>query len=208
MCPSIFTYPVARQQPRLYCTVYFSSRRKFAEQEALSGKALLVLWGEFSRDLASCSQRTELAKALFDEIVKMALTPHPPGADGSYDPDLPVAEQLAKLIDGYVAIVSEEQYIALVRVVTVEFIQQPELAGALQESAPEDRFVHFLGTAMKAGALRSVDPGHAAAQLSALLKAFVFWPGFFQAVPPPGDDERVSLCDDCIAMFLKHYQIE
>jgi TetR/AcrR family transcriptional regulator of autoinduction and epiphytic fitness len=143
---------------------------------------------------------------LFDEIVKMALTPHPPGTDGSYDPDRTVAEQLVKLIDGYIAIVSEEHYMALARVVTVEFIQQPELAGALQKSAPEDRFLHFIGAAMKAGALRSADPGHAASQLSALLKAFFFWPGFFQALPPLSDDERMRLRDDCIAMFLKHYQ--
>lgn len=147
-------------------------------------------------------------EALFDAIVKLALTPYPPGTDGSYNPDRPVAEQLSSLIDDYVAIVSNDQYIALARVVTVEFIHQPELAGAVENNAPEDRFVHFLGAAMNAGALREADPKHAATQLIALLKAFFFWPGFFQEVPHRSNDERASLRDDCLAMFLNHYRVE
>lgn len=146
-------------------------------------------------------------EALFDAIVKLALTPHPPGTDASYHPDQPVAKQLARLIDGYVTIVSDAQYIALSRVVTAEFLHQPELANAVRDSALEDRFALFLEAAMNAGALRSADPEHAATQLSALLKAFFFWPGFFQDAPPHSPDNRTRLRDDCLAMFLSHYEV-
>gem|GEM_PF-220545 len=142
---------------------------------------------------------------LFDEIVRLALTQHPPEADGAYDPDRPVHDQLRELIDAYLDVVSANEYIALARVVTVEFIRQPELAKAAAHNAPEDRFAHFFASAMAAGAMRAAEPRHAAMQLTALLKAFFFWPAFLQDAPLANPAEQSRLRDDCLAMFLNHY---
>lgn len=144
---------------------------------------------------------------LFDAIVKLALTQHPPEAESTFDHDRPLEDQLRELVDAYLDIMSKDKYIALARVVTVEFIQQPELARASAKIAPEDRFERFFLSAMRSGAMRDADPNAAMMQLTALLKAFFFWPAFFQAAPSLDSQTRVRLRDDCLAMFLTHYAI-
>ena len=145
-------------------------------------------------------------EALFDAIVTLALTQHPPEANTSFDPDCPLRDQLRNLIDAYLAVISAQQYIALARVVTAEFIRHPELARASDDNAPEDRFEQFFAAAMEAGAMRPADPVHAAMQLTALLKAFFFWPAFLKDAPPSNEAERARLRDDCLSMFLAHYE--
>lgn len=145
---------------------------------------------------------------LFDAIVKLALTLHPPGMDGSYDPVRPLEDQLRELVDAYLDIVSQSQYIALARVVTVEFIHQPKLARLAEKSAPENRFERFIAAAMQAGAMRVADAGEAATQLTGLLKVFFFWPPFFEDAPPLNLEKHARLRDDCLTMFLTHYQIK
>ncbi len=144
---------------------------------------------------------------LFDAIVKLALTQHPPEADSAFDPGCPFDDQLRDLVDAYLEIMSKDKYIALARVVTVEFIHQPELARASEKIAPEDRFEHFFLDAMRAGAMRTADPKAAVMQLTALLKAFFFWPAFFQNASPIDSQTRLRLRDDCLTMFLNHYLV-
>ena len=134
---------------------------------------------------------------LFDEIVRKALTQHPADENGVYDASRPVKDQLRELIDGYLTVITAEQYIALARVVTAEFIRNRELARAVEHNAPEDRLDRFFSAAMADGVLRTADAQHAAMQITALLKAFFFWPTF---TTPPDSAQRAKLVDDCVAI--------
>jgi AcrR family transcriptional regulator len=85
---------------------------------------------------------------LFDEIVRVALTQHPADENGVYDARRLVEDQLRELIDGYLTVITAEQYIALARVVTAAFIRNPELARAVEHNAPEDGLERFFSAAM------------------------------------------------------------
>lgn len=72
-------------------------------------------------------------ETLFDAIVKLALTQHPPEADGEHNADRPVEDQLREIIDASLDLTTAPHHVALARVVTVDTIRQPDLATRRRE---------------------------------------------------------------------------
>ena len=149
-------------------------------------------------------------EALFDAIMAIVFAPIQQNDKATLKPDSPLKDQLAELVETYVQAVSDDEYIALSRVIVSEFIRNPERsriarAKASIASGPIERMIR---QAMEAGLLRPADPAYAAVQLSALIKAFCFYPKFLNGEAPPDTIQSRNIIDDCIEMFLKHYQLQ
>ena len=149
-------------------------------------------------------------EALFDAIMAIVFAPIPQDDKATLKPDLPLKDQLAELVETYVHAVSDDEYITLSRVIVSEFIRNPARSRIARAKAsiaagPIERMIR---QAMDAGLLRQADPGYAATQLSALIKAFCFYPKFLDGEAPPNAVQSRNIIDDCVDMFLRHYQVQ
>ncbi len=157
---------------------------------------------------ASVSSRTlykhfATKEALFDAITQIMIARNAAMEPVSYDPDLPLDQQLVEALESYVATVTEAEAMGLTRMVMSEFLRDLDRSRAFfAESAKHDYPIkRLIEEAMQAGALRPADAGFATSQLLALVKNFFFWPEFLA-----GEKQNTKgVMQDCVAMFLCHY---
>lgn len=55
--------------------------------------------------------------------------------------------------------------------------------------------------------MRAADPGKAGMPLTALMKAFLFRPVFFEDAGTMGANQHTRLWYDCLAMFLTYHRV-
>lgn len=178
---------------------------EFREQGFLGAKTTQIA------KRAGVSSRTlyrhfETKEALFHEISQIMVARNAAMDPVPFDPSEPLEDQLIAALRRYVAVITEPVAIGLNRMVIAEFLRDLDRSRAFfAETATHDYpITQLIREAMEAGALRRADPGFATNQLLGLVKTFFFWPEFLLGEPL----EDAGQMEDCVAMFLKHYQPE
>lgn len=176
---------------------------EFREQGFLGAKTTAIA------KRANVSSRTlynhfDSKDALFAAISEIMIERNGSMEPVSYDPTRAFPEQLKDALWHYVEVITEETTIGLNRMVMSELIRDLDRSRQFfTEIAAHDYPVtQLIREAMTAGVLRQGDADLATGQLLALVKNFFFWPEFFLGQNPTPKD----VLDDCIAMFLAHYE--
>ncbi|MCG7573394.1 TetR/AcrR family transcriptional regulator [Phaeobacter sp. CNT1-3] len=176
---------------------------EFREQGFLGAKTTAIA------KRANVSSRTlynhfDSKDALFAAISEIMIERNGSMEPVSYDPTRAFPEQLKDALWRYVEVITEETTIGLNRMVMSELIRDLDRSRQFfTEIAAHDYPVtQLIREAMTAGVLRQGDADLATGQLLALVKNFFFWPEFFLGQNPTPKD----VLDDCIAMFLAHYE--
>lgn len=161
-------------------------------------------------ELAEVSKRTlykhfESKEVLFQAITNILLEQIAATPRLSYDPNVPLQEQLKGAVRNYVGHLTGEGYMGLNRLVMSELLRDQDLAQAFfAKAAIQDGPIQALiGEAMQADALRQAEPGFAAGQLLSMVKHFLVWPQFLMGAKAEVDPDAVIA--DCVEMFLAHY---
>jgi TetR/AcrR family transcriptional regulator of autoinduction and epiphytic fitness len=147
--------------------------------------------------------------ALFEAILEVLWTRAHQAVDVEYDPDVALADQLAGIAGRKLDVVADPNYIGLARALMGEAIRSP---GFLESkwselSALEGGLTRWIQAAADDGRLETADPGFAAEQFAALLKAFSLWPQVAAGQAAPDAAERRRVIDESVAMFLARYAV-
>lgn len=148
-------------------------------------------------------------EALFDEIVDIVMARNASVRHVTFDPVLPIRDQLVAEMEAIVEEVTEETYIGLNRLIASEYLLDKDLARRIfsREEMRGDPVVRLVEDAMNAGALRQADPQFAALQINALIKQFFVWPQFLLGEKPEFRQSNTEIIAECVDMFLARYAI-
>ena len=131
-------------------------------------------------------------------------------ADVPYSPDEPLQDQLLRIVEAEIELVSGEEFLGLSRAAAEYYMFQPDkLQDAMAEFPNDATALHrWLEAAMDDRRLRRADVAVAFEQLHSLVKGVCYWPQLFGLKPEITDEEKRRLAKESVAMFLDHYRIE
>lgn len=160
---------------------------------------------------ANVSSRTlyshfETKDALLDEISRIMIEQKAAVEKVPFDPDRDLHVQLAETLERYVEALTDQETIALTRMVTAEMLIDLERSRDYyaQIASFQDPITQLISEAMETGALRKADPRYASRQLISLVRDFFYTPQFMLGQKQDND----GVMADCIKMFLSHYKVE
>lgn len=160
---------------------------------------------------ADASKRTlynhfENKEALFQAVIRRFLIEFSLNEIADYQPDVPVAEQLAQIIDHYIkTFLHDDNWLAFTRIALGVFISQPEITVNIREICHEieQRFVHWLTDAREAGKISIDDPQCTSDIFHAAIDGAFLWPSILGQPPSPENAEKYK--KHIIADFIKLY---
>jgi TetR/AcrR family transcriptional regulator of autoinduction and epiphytic fitness len=145
---------------------------------------------------------------LFSEMLQRLWSRATAQPEAIYRPDVPLRDQLRELLDAKMKTLSDSNFIDLARVAIGATIHSPERAqrwvNRLNER--EETFTVWVRAAQQDGRLKAVEPGFAASQIHALLKAFAFWPQVTLNEPLLTAEKQQSVLESALDLFLCWYQ--
>ena len=123
----------------------------------------------------------------------------------AYDPAESLEAQLGRFVDAEIAVVADERWMGMVRLLVSAFVRSPGLAGAAVSRNREsgDPLAAWVRAAVRDGRLTAPDPELAAAVLRSLLGGAFTWPAVYGAALDP--DRREALKRELVAAFLCRY---
>jgi len=146
---------------------------------------------------------------LFSEMLHRLWATSAAQADAAYRPGVALRDQLRELLDSKMKTLVDPNFIDLARVAIGATIHSPDRAqtwvNRLNER--EETFTVWVRGAQQDGRLKAVDPGFAASQIHALLKAFAFWPQVTLNKPLLTSEEQVTVVNSALDLFLCWYEI-
>lgn len=134
---------------------------------------------------AGVSKRTvynhfESKAILFKVIISVMADQLKEGKRVEFNPELPLREQLLELGMQKGKVLRSKPFMNLVRIAVSETLRDPGSAKSVQQkSEVEEEYSQFFKDAIKAGALKSVDPKLVEEQFIGMIKAQAFWPAIF-----------------------------
>ncbi|OOY34283.1 hypothetical protein BOV90_05060 [Solemya velum gill symbiont] len=127
-----------------------------------------------------------------------------------YDSNLPLDEQLRHIGEQEMAMITSEEILDTVRMITAESFSSPKLTlesfSNIQDS--EIGVVKWINNAVMDGRLSVADPVVAGKQFIALIKEFAFWPQLYGIKPIPAKKDQAEIINSAIGMFLSTYEIK
>ncbi len=146
-------------------------------------------------------------EVLFKAITDRMITRLTEGRSLQFDPSQTVAEQLQKIAEDEVAMLSSDTFLRMARIAMLQMLKEPELAQTMNNSPMGcKRYLEaFLTDATSAGALKVDDVEFASHQFIYHLKAFAFYPALF-GLHQPSADELKKIVSESVKMFLARYQ--
>ncbi len=123
----------------------------------------------------------------------------------AYDPAESLEAQLGRFADAEIAVVADERWMGMVRLLASAFVRFPGLADSAVSRSREagDPLAEWVRAATSDGRLAAPDPELAAALLRALLGGAFTWPAVYGAAPDP--DRRDALKRELVSTFLHRY---
>ena len=144
---------------------------------------------------------------LVDAIGRECLPRPDDFADLHYDPDTPLDEQLRKIGEVILHVLTSDQFVALVRIMMAREVREPVASGPATSDGRE-RFtastVRWVEAAVRDGRLDVGDPWLAVSQFLGSLQSAAFWPLVVGGKRLSQDKQR-ELVESSVAMFLGHY---
>jgi TetR/AcrR family transcriptional regulator, regulator of autoinduction and epiphytic fitness len=125
----------------------------------------------------------------------------------AYEPRRPVREQLIELLQGKLAMLADENFLALARVAIAAALHSPERAREMIDRIGEkdSAMLDWIRAAQKHGALKAVDAAQAYKQLECLIKGVAFWPQVAMGQPRLTPAAQKKLAAASVDFFLSHY---
>ena len=144
---------------------------------------------------------------LFQAILQRMFDKLSQGGEVHFDATLPIAQQLRKIAEDEVAMLSSDAFLRVAKIAIMQVMQQPELAKVMNDSALGcKRYMEtFLSEACAAGILRIEDIPFASKQFVYQLKSFVFYPTLF-GFEKQTTATQIHIINETVAMFLARYQ--
>ena len=107
-------------------------------------------------------------------------------------------------------LVSDSQFLGLVRVLAGEFIHNHKLAEQTftRLNQQESSLTLWMRKAAESGKLKISDPEAAAQQFYSLIKAQAFWPQLLMGAEHIAESEHETIADQVCTMFLSLYGLQ
>ena len=146
---------------------------------------------------------------LFAEILNQLWASSVAQLDVNYASDRPLRDQLRKLLEAKMKMMSDVNFLDLARVAIAATIHSPDRAQDMVNrlSAREEGFTQWVRAAQEDGRLNCADPAFAAHQIQSLLKAFAFWPQITLGQPTLDTAAQASVIESAIDLFLAGYEV-
>ncbi|MFJ3486245.1 TetR/AcrR family transcriptional regulator [Pseudomonas sp. NPDC090202] len=127
----------------------------------------------------------------------------------AYRADVSLREQLRELLDSKMKTLANSSFLDLARVAIGATIHSPERAQTWVSrlSEREETFTTWIRSAQQDGRIKAVEPGFAASQIHALLKAFAFWPQVTLNEPLLTPEKQATVVESALDLFLGWYEI-
>ena len=125
----------------------------------------------------------------------------------AYEPQRPVREQLMELLQGKLAMLADDNFLALARVAIAAALHSPERAREMVDRIGEkdNAMLDWIRAAQKHGALKAMDATQAYKQLECLIKGVAFWPQVAMGQPRLTPAAQKKLAAASVDLFLSHY---
>ncbi len=146
---------------------------------------------------------------LFSEMLQRLWASAAAQPDTAYRPAIALRDQLRELLSAKMKTLSDSNFIDLARVAIGATIHSPERAQTWVNrlNQREEALTVWVRGAQQAGRLKAVEPGFAASQIHALLKAFAFWPQVTLNEPLLAADKQAAVVESALDLFLCWYEI-
>lgn len=146
---------------------------------------------------------------LFAEILNQLwarLTAEP---ETSYRPDLPLRDQMRRMLMAKLQMMSEDSFLDLARVAIAATIHSPERAQNMvaRLGEREESLTLWIRAAQADGRLKPVEPEFAAQQIQGMLKSFAFWPQISMGLPTLSAERQSTVVESALDMFLACHQV-
>lgn len=146
---------------------------------------------------------------LFAEILNQLwarLTAEP---ETSYRPDLPLRDQMRRMLMAKLQMMSEDNFLDLARVAIAATIHSPERAQNMvaRMGEREESLTLWIRAAQADGRLKPVEPEFAAQQIQGMLKSFAFWPQISMGLPTLSAERQSTVVESALDMFLACHQV-
>lgn len=144
---------------------------------------------------------------LFQAILQRMFDKLSQGGVVRFDASLPIAQQLRKIAEDEVEMLSSDAFLRVAKIAIMQVMQRPELAQLMNNSAMGcKRYLEsFLIDACAAGIMEIADIPFASKQFVYQLKSFVFYPTLF-GLEKQTKTMQEHIIDEAVAMFLARYQ--
>jgi TetR/AcrR family transcriptional regulator of autoinduction and epiphytic fitness len=145
---------------------------------------------------------------LFAEILNRLWHSITADQEMAYNPLEPLREQLRRLLQAKLQLLSENNFLDLARIAIAATIHSPERAQDMvsRMGQREEGLTTWIRQAQVDGRLKPVEPEFAAQQMHGLIKTFAFWPQISMGQPSLTLDEQVQVIESALDMFLVRYQ--
>ncbi|CAN1603650.1 TetR/AcrR family transcriptional regulator [Pseudomonas sp. B21-028] len=145
---------------------------------------------------------------LFAEILNRLWDSITAEQEMAYNPLEPLREQLRRLLQAKLQLLSEENFLDLARIAIAATIHSPERAQDMvsRMGQREEGLTTWIRQAQVDGRLKPVEPAFAAQQMHGLIKTFAFWPQISMGQPSLTLDEQVQVIESALDMFLVRYE--
>ena len=147
-------------------------------------------------------------EALFAEILNQLWARVTAEQEAPYRPDLPLREQMRRLLMAKLHMLGDDNFLDLARVAIAATIHSPERAQDIvaRMGEREEGLTVWIRAAQADGRLKPVDPEFAAQQVQGLLKSFAFWPQISMGQPSLSPERQTAVAESALDMFLACYQ--
>ncbi|MDB5997821.1 MAG: TetR family transcriptional regulator [Pseudomonas sp.] len=146
---------------------------------------------------------------LFAEILNQLWARLTAEHETSYRPDLPLREQMQRILTTKLQMMGDDNFLDLARVAIAATIHSPERAQNMvaRMGQREESLTVWIRAAQADGRLKPVDPEFAAQQMHGLLKSFAFWPQISMGQPSLSPGMQTTVVESALDMFLACYQL-
>ena len=125
----------------------------------------------------------------------------------AYEPARSVREQMLELLQSKLAMLADDNFLALARVAIAAGLHSPERAQEMVARIGEKDggMLDWMRAAQKHGALKAGDAAQAVKQLESLVKGVAFWPQVAMGQPRLTPAAQKKLAAATVDLFLSHY---
>jgi len=144
---------------------------------------------------------------LFAAILHILWESSASALERAYEPARPVREQLLELLLGKLAMLADDNFLALARVAIAAGLHSPERAQEIvaRIGEKEGGMLEWVRAAQKHGALKAGDAAQAVKQLECLVKGVAFWPQVAMGQPRLAPAAQKKLAAATADLFLAYY---
>lgn len=146
---------------------------------------------------------------LFAEILNQLWARVTAEQEASYQPELPLRDQLRQILMAKVQMMGDDNFLDLARVAIAATIHSPERARNMvaRMGEHEEGLTLWIRAAQADGRLKPVAAEFAAQQVQGLLKSFAFWPQISMGQTGLSPDVQTTVVESAMDMFLACYQL-